>query len=276
MTEWTRDLIVAVDADPAGALERTRRVVPFFEFRRPVDLEIAPDGALYVLEYGSGFGGDNDDAQLVRIEYSETGDLTPVAVASASRTAGLAPLAVRLSAAGSRAPGAGGAITAYEWDLDGDGLPDRFTPEVDHTFAADGVNPVSLVVTDAAGRRSFPDVVEVAVGNEPPVVTIESPAEGMTVANGQRVTVRGRAEDHEDGAGACDRLTWQVFLGHNAHSHPQLFFMGCEAEFIARVPADHGAAADLFLVVELTYEDDGGANGTPPLVGSATVRLNVD
>jgi hypothetical protein len=52
--------------------------------------------------------------------------------------------------------------------------------------------------------------------------------------------------------------------------------MGCEAEFIARVPADHGAAADLFLVVELTYEDDGGANGTPPLVGSATVRLNVD
>jgi hypothetical protein len=62
---------------------------------------------LYVLEYGSGFGGNNDDAQLVRIEYSEAGDLTPVAVASASSTAGIAPLE-GISSAGSRAPGIGG------------------------------------------------------------------------------------------------------------------------------------------------------------------------
>jgi glucose/arabinose dehydrogenase/type 1 glutamine amidotransferase len=276
MTEWTRDLIAAVYAGPDGELERTRRVVPFFDFHRPIDLEIAPDGALYVLEYGSGFGGNNDDAQLVRIEHSETGDLTPVAVASASREAGIAPLSVHLSAAGSRAPGAGRAITSYEWDLDGDGRPDQFTPEVDHTFVADGLNYASLVVSDTAGRRSFPDVVEISIGNEPPTVTIEAPAEGATVVPGGRVTVRGRADDREDGQAPCDRLNWQVFLGHNAHSHPQLFFQACEAEFVARVPADHGAAADLFLVVELTYEDQGGPNGARPLVGSATVRLNVD
>jgi cytochrome c len=276
MTEWTRDLIAAVYAGPTGALERTRRVVPFFELHRPIDLEIAPDGALYVLEYGSGFGGNNDDAQLVRIEYSEAGDLTPVAVASASSTAGIAPLQVHLSSAGSRAPGIGGAITSYQWDLDGDGRPDQLTPEVDHTFVASGTNYASLVVTDAAGRRSFPDVVEIAIGNEPPTVTIESPVEGTTVVPGSLVTVRGRADDREDGQAPCDRLNWQVFLGHNAHSHPQLFFQGCETQFVARIPADHGSAADLFLVVELTYEDNGGANGTRPLIGSAAVRLNVD
>jgi cytochrome c len=276
MTEWTRDLIVAVDAGPNGELERTRRVVPFFDFHRPVDLEIGPDGALYVLEYGTGFGGNNDDAQLVRIEYSERGDLTPVAVATASRTAGVAPLEVHLSAAGSRAPGAAGEIRSYEWDLDGDGRPDAFTPEVDHTFTQNGVNYVSLVVTDAAGRRSFPDVAEIAIGNEPPTVTIELPAEGATVVAGSQVQVRGRVEDLEDGVGACDRLNWQVFLGHNAHSHPGLFFTGCEPQFIARVPADHGAAEDLFLVLELTYQDKGGANGARPLTGTASVRLNVE
>ena len=131
-------------------------------------------------------------------------------------------------------------------------------------------------MTDAAGRRSFPDVVEIAIGNEPPTVTIESPVEGATVVPGSLVTVRGHADDREDGQASCNRLNWQVFLGHNAHSHPQLFFQGCETQFVARIPADHGSAADLFLVVELTYEDNGGANGTRPLVGSAAVRLNVD
>lgn len=275
MTEWTRDLIVAVYADSDGKLQRTRRVVPFFHFHRPVDLEIGPDGALYVLEYGSGFGGDNDDAQLVRIEYSERGDLTPVAVATASRTAGIAPLDVHLSAAGSRAPGAGDVIVSYEWDLDGDGNPDDFRPELDHTFTASGVTYATLVVTDGEGRRSFPNVVEIAIGNEPPTVTIETPVEGQTIVAGSRVRVRGRVEDREDGTGACDRLTWQVFLGHNAHSHPQNYFTGCETEFVARVPEDHGSAADLFLVVELTYQDLGAPNGARPLTGSASVRLNV-
>ena len=50
----------------------------------------------------------------------------------------------------------------------------------------------------------------------------------------------------------------------------------CEAEFVARVPADHGSAADLFVVVELSYQDRGGDSGTRPLTGTASIRLNVE
>jgi glucose/arabinose dehydrogenase len=85
MTDWTRDLIAAVAVDEQGALERVRRVAPFIPLHRPIDLEIGPDGALYVLEYGTGYAGDNDDAQLLRIEYSEDGGLTPVASARRRR-----------------------------------------------------------------------------------------------------------------------------------------------------------------------------------------------
>jgi len=276
MTDWTRDVIAAVDVDRDGELQRVRRVLPFVPVHRPIDLEIGPDGALYVLEYGTGYGGDNDDAQLLRIEYSEDGNLTPVAVANASRTAGVAPLAVHLSAAGSRAPGAGGAIATYAWDVDGDGQTDYVTPEVEHTFTASGFNYASLVVTDGDGRKSFPDVIEIAIGNEPPVVTIELPAAGTTIKRGSRVDVRGRVVDREDGEGACDRLNWDVRLGHNAHAHPQLIFDGCEAFFVAQVPADHGTAAELFLVIELSYQDKGGPNGERPLTGVATLRLNVE
>lgn len=276
MTDWTRDIIAAVDVDRKGELQRVRRVVPFVPVKRPIDLEIGPDGALYVLEYGTGFGGDNDDAQLLRIEYSEDGDLTPVAVATASATAGVAPLSVHLSAHGSRAPGAGGVIRSYEWDVDGDGVPDYFTPEVEHTFASNGVQYVSLTITDGEGRKSFPDVVEIAIGNQPPTVEILEPAPGTVAKRGTNLAVRGRAVDREDGEAACNKLFWDVRLGHNAHAHPQRIFQGCEALFRVDVPADHGTASDLFLVIELRYEDRGGPNGERPLTGLATLRLDVE
>lgn len=276
MTEWTRDIIAAVDVDRAGKLERVRRVVPWITLHRPVDLEIGPDGALYVLEYGTGFGGDNDDAQLVRIEHSPEGDLTPIASVAASRTAGIVPLSVHLSASGSRAPGANGVIRSYEWDVDGDGAADYFTPEVDHTFTQGGVQYASLVITDGAGRRSFPDVVEITTGNDPPVVTIEQPAAGTVVKRGTRIEVRGSATDLEDGAAECSRLAWDVRLGHNAHAHPQRVFNGCTGTFVVNVPDDHANAQELFMVVELRYEDDGGPNGERPLAGSATLRLDVE
>jgi len=276
MTEWTRDIIAAVDIDREGNLERVRRVVPWVRLHRPLDLEIGPDGALYVLEYGTGHGGDNDDAQLVRIEHSPDGDLTPVASATASRTAGVVPLTVRLSAAGSRAPGANGVIRAYAWDVDGDGRPDYTTPEVEHTFTEGGVQYASLVITDGAGRKSFPDVIEITTGNDPPVVTIESPTAGTVVKRGSRIEVRGRATDLEDGEAACGRLAWDIRLGHNAHAHPQRVFNGCTGAFTVDVPDDHANAAEIFMVVELRYEDDGGPNGERPLTGLSTLRLDVE
>src|SRR6185503_40645 len=105
--DWTRDVIAAVDVTPAGTLASLRRVIPWERFLRPIDLDVGPDGALYVLEYGSGYGGDNADARVSRVEYSATGALAPVAVIDASPTAGAPPLTVVFSGERSRAPGFG-------------------------------------------------------------------------------------------------------------------------------------------------------------------------
>jgi glucose/arabinose dehydrogenase len=40
--------------------------------KRPTDLKIGPDGALYVIEFGSGWE-NNKDAQIVRVEAGENG-----------------------------------------------------------------------------------------------------------------------------------------------------------------------------------------------------------
>ena len=73
--EWSRNWIMAVhlDADDriAKAADGTLRMemfCPGMTFKRPMDIELGPDGCLYVLENGSAWSG-NRDTQLVRIEY---------------------------------------------------------------------------------------------------------------------------------------------------------------------------------------------------------------
>ena len=73
--EWSRNWIVAVHLDdheqiarrPDGSLAM-ERFCPGMTFRRPMDLELGPDGCLYLLENGSAWQG-NKDTQLVRIEF---------------------------------------------------------------------------------------------------------------------------------------------------------------------------------------------------------------
>ena len=38
-------------------------------FKRPMDMEMGPDGCLYLIEFGTAWG-NNTDTQLVRIEYT--------------------------------------------------------------------------------------------------------------------------------------------------------------------------------------------------------------
>ena len=54
--------------DQGGELLKINRIFSELSFNRPMDVELGPDGALYVLEWGTGFGGD-PDAKLVRVEF---------------------------------------------------------------------------------------------------------------------------------------------------------------------------------------------------------------
>ncbi|HCU51173.1 MAG TPA: glycosyl hydrolase, partial [Micromonosporaceae bacterium] len=61
-----------------------------------MDMVFGPDGALYVLDYGT---GANNQA-VYRIEYIGTGNRNPIAVAAGNPTSGAAPLTVNFSSAG--------------------------------------------------------------------------------------------------------------------------------------------------------------------------------
>ena len=70
--EWSRNWIKEVKLDASGNILKINPFAADIPLVRPMDMELGPDGALYVLEWGTEFGGNNADAQLVRIEFLGT------------------------------------------------------------------------------------------------------------------------------------------------------------------------------------------------------------
>ena len=65
--EWMRNWIVAVKLDSQGERVEMQRFAPGHTFNHPTDLKLGPDGALYVIEFGTGWE-NNKDARIVRME----------------------------------------------------------------------------------------------------------------------------------------------------------------------------------------------------------------
>ncbi|MFC8801572.1 PQQ-dependent sugar dehydrogenase [Promicromonospora sp. NPDC057138] len=238
----------------------------------PMDLEFGPDGSLYVLEYGDGFFRANPDAGLYRIDYAE-GNKAPQAKFTATpRSSSEAPLEVAFDATASSDPD--GDPLTYEWDVDGDGTFDLTGPEVTHTYTEIDLYTARLRVTDGRGKRTLTSTT-ISVGNQAPEIAVDQPADGGFFQWGDEVPFRVSTNDAEDGTEtACGRVSWSYGLGHDQHAHPEVSGTGCTGVF----PTDpnspeHGAGANLYGAVVITYTDN-GANGLPPAAGEATLRLN--
>jgi cytochrome c len=66
--EWSRNWIIAVHLDDNDKIAKMERFCEKMTFKRPIDMELGPDGCLYVIEYGTNWG-NNGDSQIVRIEH---------------------------------------------------------------------------------------------------------------------------------------------------------------------------------------------------------------
>lgn len=67
--DWMRGWIMAVTLDEHARYSKMERFLPGVKFNAPIDMELGPDGRLYVLEYGKGWYSKNPDAALSRIDY---------------------------------------------------------------------------------------------------------------------------------------------------------------------------------------------------------------
>ncbi len=66
--EWSRNWIIAVHLDQNEKIEKMEPFCADMEFKRPMDMELGPDGCLYLIEWGTAWG-NNKDTKIIRLEY---------------------------------------------------------------------------------------------------------------------------------------------------------------------------------------------------------------
>ena len=265
--EWTTNRIFAFQLDSTGTtVTGIDRMLSSMTFLKPMDFKFGPDGALYTIEWGSGFGGDNTDSQIDRIDFLNS-TASPVAVASANRTNGPAPLTVNFSSAGSADPG--GSPLTFSWNF-GDGATST-AANPSHTYAA-GNSTAVLTVRNSSGATGTASL-QITSGNTLPALNVTAPPAGGVFDFGDAVNFSVSVSDPEDGTIDCSRVTVQAILGHDSHGHPLDQSTGCTARVQTTLSSGHGENDNIFYVIEASYTDRGGAGGAAPLTGRSQVIL---
>jgi cytochrome c len=166
--EWIRKWIMAVTLDKDGNYVSMEPFLPHLKVVAPMDMKIAPDGAIYMLAYGTNWFAKNSDAGLIRVEYSE-GNRNPIADIQLDKPYGAAPMTVSLSADKSRDYDPDDQLR-FEWQI---GARKVTGANIKHVFTKPGVYDVALTVSDQHGGKGV-STTQVKVGNTPPVVAIGS------------------------------------------------------------------------------------------------------
>ncbi len=269
IADWTRNAIFEVKKDGDGNAFSVNRFLPHTTFLRPIDMEVGPDGALYVIEWGTNYGGSgrgdpNWDSGIYRLDYLRPGERAPIAKATATPSSGHGPLTVRFS---NQSTDPDAQQLTYAWDFDGDGTTDSTSATPTHTFTTDGTHRARLVVTDSTGRAT-PVTVTVTVGNTAPKVEITGPVEGQIFDWDVPVSYTLNVSD-PDAEVDCDVALTKGGVGHMRQVHPVSQNRGCAGELTPTIVAGHAVADNLTYVLDASYTD----GGDPALTAADRVTL---
>ncbi len=245
--DYSRSCIWYLPAGTNGLPDATKPTLFEGGAAGPVQLVTGPGGDVFYVDM---IGG-----AIHEIVYTGR---SPVAVATADKTAGYAPMSVQFSGADSADPD-GGSLT-YAWDLDGNG---SYTDSTDvapsRTYTDNGTYEVGLRVTDSDGF-SGTTTITITVGNTPPTPHIDMPGSSLTWHVGESISFAGSASDYDQEI-KSDALTWDLLIHHcpsNCHVHPSGEWSGVSSgSFVA---PDHEYPS--FLELRLTAVDRGGLSAS--------------
>ena len=256
--EWMRNWIQTVKLGTAGP--EIEPFVPDWNLRRPIDMKIGPDGALYMIEYGDQWW-ENNDSRIVRVVYRR-GNREPVVKLTAKETAGKEPLALTFDAAASRDPD--GDVLKFVWSIAGKeqtGEEATFA----HTFDQPGSYEVSVTALDRSGAKCTAKEM-IHVGNGRPVVRFESPAHGSFFDWGAPIPYQVAVTETDGDEVQTNLATVQGefrgrrFAGEGDEEviDPGLALMRASTCFACHM-ADTPSAGPPYKTVALKYKDDPAA-----------------
>ncbi|MFE5085595.1 PQQ-dependent sugar dehydrogenase [Streptomyces mirabilis] len=254
--EFGRRWIKRIASDSAGTVQSINSVP--WTGTQVMDMAFGPDGALYVLDYGTAWFGGDENSGLYRIENATDGH-SPVAQAAADRTSGQAALKVSFSSAGSS--DADGDALTYSWDFGDGGTATAANPS--HKYKTNGTYTATVTAKDATGRTGSASV-QIVVGNTAPKVVVEQPRDGQLFSFGDPVPFKVKVTDPEDGRAIdCAKVKVTFILGHDSHGHPLTSANGCSGTLQTSADGGHDQDANIFGVLDAEYTDGGGGGQAP-------------
>lgn len=171
--DFMRNWVKAVSFDEFGRIIKIEPFAPDVEYTSPIDARFAPDGTLYVLEYGKAWFKGNPEASLSRIEYAGAGNRPPIAKIGIDKPQGASPYKAVANAKAS--VDLDGDSLSYSWSLksqDGKIIPLGTNSEQDISIADVGEYTLKLDVKDPAGTTASSES-KIQVGNEPVAIDIK-------------------------------------------------------------------------------------------------------
>ena len=167
--DFTRCWFKAVTLLPNGDFDKMEPFMEHTKFNSPIDVEMGPDGKLYVLEYGNGWFSKNADAGISRIDFNPGNRSPKVSELKVDKTSGDLPLKITATV---EAKDPENDKLRYIWNL-GDGVKKETDgPKLEYSFTKAGDYPISVEVRDDKSDSAISNTVNVYAGNEAPSVSI--------------------------------------------------------------------------------------------------------
>ncbi|WP_031426211.1 ThuA domain-containing protein [Flavimarina sp. Hel_I_48] len=168
--DWMRGWMMAASFFPNGDFNKMEPFAANVKLNSLIDMEVAPDGRIYLLEYGSGWFSKNDDSGLARIEYNGGNRPPLVSDLKVDKTSGGLPLQIKASVtARDREKDA----LTYVWHLGENETKETTEPQIEYTFKDAGSYTVSVEVRDDKKANAISETVSVVAGNTRPEVSIK-------------------------------------------------------------------------------------------------------
>lgn len=194
--DWIRGWIKVVTMLPNGDFDKMEPFMEHTKWHNAIDMEVGPDGRIYVLEYGTGWFAKNDDAGLSRIDYNGGNRPPKITSVKVNKTSGGLPLQVQTRV---EARDPENDVMTYTWTANNEQSRETQTPEATFTFDQPGDYAIAVEVKDKKGASSKSEPVMVYAGNTAPEIAVKVTGNQSFYFPGKPVAYEVSVTDKEDG-----------------------------------------------------------------------------
>ncbi|RYD95128.1 MAG: Crp/Fnr family transcriptional regulator, partial [Sphingobacteriales bacterium] len=166
--DFIRGWIKAATQLPNGDLDKIEPFMPNTKYAAMIDMEVGPDGRIYVLDYGNGWFNKNPDAALYRLDYLPGNRPPAISKLTVDKTSGNLPLTItaRITATDPEND-----ALSYVWHI-GPVTKTTKVPVLTHVITKPGEQEVSVEVVDTKKASTRSNTIAVTAGNAQPQVSI--------------------------------------------------------------------------------------------------------